>query len=105
MRNLLALVGAATITFVGLGWYMGWYHVSRQPSITGTQRFNLEVSPNKIAADSKVLIDKVGEVATQIADETGKNEAPATGTDGAKTGAPAALPGNQRTTAAPTPTH
>jgi len=25
MRNLLALVGLATVTFLGLGWYLGWY--------------------------------------------------------------------------------
>src|ERR1700723_2988445 len=31
MRNLCALVGAATIAFVGLGWYLGWYKITRQP--------------------------------------------------------------------------
>ncbi len=40
MKNLLALVGAAVVTFAGLGWYLGWYNLTRQPT-PGTQKFGL----------------------------------------------------------------
>ena len=38
MRNILALVGAATVAFLALGWYLGWYKVSSVPSRAGNRR-------------------------------------------------------------------
>ena len=32
MRNLLALVGAALVAFLGLGWYLDWYHITPKPA-------------------------------------------------------------------------
>jgi hypothetical protein len=51
MRNLLALVGAGTITFVGLGWYLDWYRIERQPAPAGYQRVQLDINPQKITDD------------------------------------------------------
>ena len=36
MRNILALVGAATLTFLGVGWYLGWYEIKNVPAAKAT---------------------------------------------------------------------
>ncbi len=72
MKNLFALVGFGTIAFVGLGWYLGWYNLSRQPGTPGTQKFSLEVNPTKIAKDGKTFIEKGGEIIERLSDEKEK---------------------------------
>jgi hypothetical protein len=62
MRNLFALVGAGTIAFVGLGWYLDWYKLSRQPSTSGTQRVQVDLHPEKILEDGKKGIERGGEI-------------------------------------------
>ncbi len=74
MRNLLALIGAGTLAFVGLGWNLGWYKITRQPAAPGTQRFNLDVNPVKIAADGKMIIERGSEFFNQLSD--GSQSAP-----------------------------
>jgi hypothetical protein len=52
MRNLLALLGAAVLTFAGAGWYLGWYKL--QPSLSATpghQSFNVDVNGSKMKSD------------------------------------------------------
>ncbi len=52
MRNLLALVGAAVLTFAGAGWYLGWYQL--QPTLTttpGHQSVNVDINGPKMNAD------------------------------------------------------
>lgn len=71
MRNLLAMVGAATIAFVGLGWYFGWYKLTRQPATPGTQRFSVDLSPDKIATDGKKFIDHTGELIGHLGESGG----------------------------------
>jgi len=73
MKNLFALVGFGTIAFVGLGWYLGWYNVARQPGTPGTQKFSLEVNPSKIVNDSRVAIEKGGEIVERLTDEKQKS--------------------------------
>jgi hypothetical protein len=52
MRNLLALVGAAVLTFAGLGWYLGWYHLEPAPARdAGHQRLTIDIDPKKINSD------------------------------------------------------
>ena len=52
MRNLLALFGAALLTVVGVGWYLGWYKVGSQPaSVPGQHRVNIDIDTNKIGKD------------------------------------------------------
>lgn len=52
MRNILALVGAGTVTFLGLGWYLGWYNIDRG-SQPGLQSVKVEINPEKISTDVK----------------------------------------------------
>jgi len=52
MRNLLALFGAALLTLVGVGWYLGWYKVRSQPaSVPGQHSVNIDINTNKITND------------------------------------------------------
>ena len=67
MRNLLALVGAGTITFLGLGWYLDWYRVSWLPSAPGRQSLKVDVNPEKITEDVKKGIEKGGRSSTSSA--------------------------------------
>ncbi len=53
MRNILALVAAAALIVVGLGWYLGWYHVQTTPSSDGHQHISIDVDKKKIAEDVK----------------------------------------------------
>jgi len=52
MRNLLALVGAAILTFGGLGWYLGWYKLEPAPSSApGHHSVTVDINAQKIATD------------------------------------------------------
>jgi hypothetical protein len=51
MRNLLALVGAAVVTFVGAGYYLGWFSVHRPSGEDGSKSYNVELNTSKIGAD------------------------------------------------------
>lgn len=52
MRNLLALFGAALLTVVGVGWYLGWYKVRSQPaSVPGQHSVNIDIDTHKIGSD------------------------------------------------------
>jgi hypothetical protein len=52
MRNLLALCGAAVITFACAGWYLDWFRVHPAPSSEeGKRSFQIEVNKNKISED------------------------------------------------------
>jgi hypothetical protein len=48
MRNLLALFGALVLTFVGVGWYLGWYDFR-----TKDGRATIDVNAAKAAEDVK----------------------------------------------------
>jgi hypothetical protein len=70
MRNLFALVGAGTIAFAGLGWYFGWYNLSRQPSgAPGTQTIKVDLHPNKITTDVQKGAEHVGEIIEHLSDK------------------------------------
>src|SRR5437763_16293893 len=51
MRNLLALVGAAVVTCVGVGWYLGWFSVHQTASDSGKSSYSVEINKGKIASD------------------------------------------------------
>src|SRR5579871_3634423 len=52
MRNMLALFGAALLTLVGVGWYLGWYKVRSQPaSVPGQHSVNIDINTSKISKD------------------------------------------------------
>ncbi len=57
MKNLLALVGAAVVLVVGLGWYLGWYKVG----VNSNGTVDGQVDLNKVKADIKKEKETVGE--------------------------------------------
>jgi hypothetical protein len=78
MRNLLALVGAAVLTFAGVGWYLGWYSFHPTPSATpGHQGVNIDIDAQKIKSD----VHK-GEVKVEQAIDHLAKEATSKGTQG-----------------------
>lgn len=76
MRNLLALIGAATLTFLVVGWYLGWYQVSSLPSPHGQQSLHVDINPDKITTDVKKGVEKGSEFVDQLR-EKGKENPPA----------------------------
>jgi hypothetical protein len=69
MRNVLALVGAATVTFLALGWYLGWYQISSLPSPGGKQALQVEINSGKITEDVKKGVEKGGEIVDHLRDK------------------------------------
>ena len=54
MRNLLALLGAAILTILVAGWYLGWYNISSAPSTnSGHSKLEVDINSDKIGQDVK----------------------------------------------------
>jgi hypothetical protein len=71
MRNFLALLGAALVAFLVVGWYLGWYQISNLPSPNGKQSVNVSINSDKITQDIK----KGGEMVEQFRDKKTEPEA------------------------------
>jgi len=76
MRNLFALVGAGTIAFVGLGWYLDWYKLSRLPAgaANGSQSLKVDLNASKFTDDLKKGIERGGEIIDHLREGNVKNE-------------------------------
>jgi hypothetical protein len=71
MRNLLALVGAAVLTFAAVGWYLGWYTL--QPALSSTpghQSVNIDIDGKKLNADLKTGEKKAEKVLDRVLEGT-----------------------------------
>jgi hypothetical protein len=81
MRNILALVGAATVAFLAVGWYLGWYQVSSTPSAHGPQSVQVDINPGKITDDVKKGVEKGGQIVDSLREgpPADPKAAPATG--------------------------
>ena len=51
MRNLLAFVAAAALTFAGVGWYLGWYQVQDISAAPGHKAVHIDIDGAKIGED------------------------------------------------------
>jgi hypothetical protein len=51
MRNLLALLAAALLTALVVGWYLDWYTVSSTPSSPGHHSVQIDIDEGKIRED------------------------------------------------------
>jgi len=51
MRNLLALLGAAIVTFAVAGWYLDWYKLRNNPADEGHHSVNIDINKAKIGQD------------------------------------------------------
>ena len=62
MRNLLALIGAAVVLVVGLGWYLEWYKLGTEPSGDGRQKITVDVNTDQIKNNLKKGGEFVGDL-------------------------------------------
>ena len=85
MRNILAIVGAAVVLFVGLGWYLDWYKVSAKPSTDGRTSVQVDINGKKIIKDGRNAAEQTGEFLKGLSKTEGK--------DAEKAATPASLPG------------
>jgi hypothetical protein len=70
MRNILALIGAAVVLFVGLGWYLGWYTFALEAGRDGKQRIQLDVDTHKITDDVKKVGQTVGKTVQEVREKS-----------------------------------
>jgi len=73
MRNLLAFLGAAILTFAFVGWYLDWYRIKSSSSQPGHQELNINLNRAKIVADVQKGVQK-GEERIQDFLERSKSE-------------------------------
>jgi apolipoprotein N-acyltransferase len=59
MRNFLAFVGAAVLTFLAIGYYLGWYNITREATTPGHSRLQVDINQEKIGQDVKQGSDKL----------------------------------------------
>ena len=79
MRNILALVGAATVAFLALGWYLGWYQITSVPSPHGKQSVSVDINPTKITEDVKRGVEKGGQIVDSLRERSTTEPKPAAG--------------------------
>jgi hypothetical protein len=73
MRNLLALLGFALVTFLIVGWYLDWYHVAPKPSPTpGHQTWEADINKKKISDDVNKGIKAGEDEIHKLTDKDGK---------------------------------
>jgi hypothetical protein len=65
MRAILTLIGAATVTFLGAGWYLGWYDLKRSGE---TGNISVDINSDKVTKDIKKGAQRVGDVVDKIRD-------------------------------------
>ena len=59
MKNLLAFLAAAVLVFVGVGWYLDWFHIRPAPAVAGHHSFNIDLNADKIQMDVQQGGEKV----------------------------------------------
>jgi hypothetical protein len=77
MRNLLAFLAAAIVTFAGVGWYLDWYRIKSAPATDGHHQLNIDVNRKKMLEDVHKGMQK-GEETLQDIIEKNNGSAPAT---------------------------
>jgi hypothetical protein len=75
MRNLLAFLAAAVLTFLSAGWYLGWYKIQSSPSAAGHKSVTIDFNTGKIEED----LQRGEEKLNQIIDKAGKDGTPKDG--------------------------
>jgi uncharacterized membrane protein len=59
MKNLLAFLAAAVLVFVGVGWYLNWFHINDAPAAPGHHAYSIDLNGEKIGSDVKAGGEKV----------------------------------------------
>jgi hypothetical protein len=73
MRNLLALLGFALVTFLAVGWYLDWYHVTPKAGATpGHRSVEIDINSKKISQDVNRGVEAGQEKVHELLDKDGK---------------------------------
>jgi hypothetical protein len=73
MRNLLALMGAVLVAFLGLGWYLNWYQITPKPaSASGHRSIEIDINSKKIGQDVQHGVEAGTEKLHDLFDGDGK---------------------------------
>jgi type IV secretory pathway VirB10-like protein len=79
MRNLLAFIGGVVLIVGGLGFYLGWFKVQKQPTTDpGTSRYQLDIDQSKFQQDTQRLFQAGQEKAGQLVQPKPATTAPTT---------------------------
>ena len=70
MRNLLAFLAAAVLTFAAVGWYLDWYKVSSDSGSTGHHNISIDFNKTKIADDVHKGVQKGEEKLQNVLDKS-----------------------------------
>ncbi len=95
MRNLLALLGLAVVTFFGLGWYLGWYTLAVEAGTDGKKKVHLDVDTKKIGEDAKKGLEKVEQFREEKPKPSPETAAPPAGQEPKERSLFISLPGNK----------
>jgi hypothetical protein len=73
MRNLLALLGFALVTFLVVGWYLEWYHITPKTTATaGHRSVEIDINSKKIGDDVHKGVAAGEEKIQHLLDKDGK---------------------------------
>ena len=71
MKRLSAVLIVVTILVISLGFYRGWFALSRPAADAGSNKVNiaLEADPDKMKQDAKIVTDKATELTGGVTDD------------------------------------
>jgi len=71
MRRLSAVLVVIAILVIGLGFYRGWFAVSRTASDAGSNKVNINLAadPEKMKQDAAIVKDKATELTGGVTDD------------------------------------
>jgi hypothetical protein len=70
MKNLLALVGAAIVTFAALGWYLDWYKINTDAAPAGHHNVSIDLNSPKIIKDVHKGVEKGEQELQKVLDKS-----------------------------------
>ena len=71
MKKLSAVLIVIAILVVGLGFYRGWFALSRPAADAGSNKVNINLAtdPDKMKQDAKLVTDKATELTGGVTDD------------------------------------
>lgn len=71
MKKLGGVLVVLAILVVGLGFYRGWFALSRPASDAGSDKININLAtdPDKIKQDAQAVKDKAAELTDRVTDD------------------------------------
>ena len=71
MKKLSAVLIAIALLVVGVGFYRGWFALSRPAADAGSNQVNINLAtdPDKIKQDAKLVTDKATELTGGVKDD------------------------------------